>query len=101
MGSISQVLGVVVGPSPATAAFPAVVFLVGRLRPATALLGFEEFLEGAEGSGDESDFTEEVGLEDGEGDDTKEQRDEGDELQLDEGQDGEELLQLLLLLATA
>lgn len=77
------------------------VFLVSRLRPATALLGFKEFLEGTEGGCDERDFTENVGLEDSEGNDTEEQRDEGSELELDEGEDGEELLQLLLLLATA
>lgn len=103
MGPIRQVLGVL-GPTPTTAAFPSMILFMGRFLPSSttaALLRFEEFLEGAEGSSDECDFSEDVGFEDSEGDDTEEQGNEGSQLQLNEGQDGEELLQLLLLLATA
>lgn len=77
------------------------VFLMSWLRPARAFLGFKQFLDGTKGSGNESDLAEEVGFEDSEGDDAEEQGNESGQLQLDESEDGEELLQLLLLLATA
>lgn len=77
------------------------VFLMSWLGPATALLVLEEFLEDADSGGDEGDLAEEVGLEDGEGDYSEEQRDESGELQLQKGEDGHQLLELLLLLATA
>lgn len=101
VGRVCEALAVL-GPSPAATAFPA-VFLVGRLGPASTATSFllQEFLECAEGSSDEGDLAKQVSLEDCEGDDTQEQGYEGSELQLDEGEDGEELLQLLLLLATA
>lgn len=101
MGTICQVLGFL-GSSPATTttALPAMLFVSG-LRPTTALFGFEKFFESTKSSGDEGDLSKEVSLEDGKRNDTKEERDEGSQLQLDEGEDGEEFLQLLLLLATA
>lgn len=101
MGAICQVLGFLgSSPSTATTALPSMLFM-GGFWPPTALLGFKELLESTEGSGDESDLSEEVCLEDSECDDTEEERDESCELQFDESEDGEELLQLLLLLATA
>jgi hypothetical protein len=101
MSGVSNVLGVL-RSSPTTAAFPA-MFLMSWLRPATtaSLLGVEEFLDCAESGGNERDLAKEVGLEDGEGDDAKEQGDESSELQLKESKERKELLDLLLLLATA
>lgn len=77
------------------------VFFMGWFRPSRALLGFEEFLDGSEGGSNECNLTEQVCLEDSKGYDTEEEGDEGGELQLDQGEDREEFLQLLLLLATA
>lgn len=101
MGCVSKALGIL-GSAPAAAAtaFPTVLFVSG-LRPATAsFLGFKEFLDSSKGSGDEGNLAKEVSLEDGKSDDTQEQGNESGELQLDEGKDGKEFLQLLLLLAT-
>lgn len=104
MSGVSKALGVL-GPTPAAAAataFPT-VFFVSRLGPATtsaSFLGFEEFLDRPKSSSDKGNLAEEVGFEDGECDDTQEQGNKGGELQLDEGKDGKEFLELLLLLAT-
>lgn len=100
MTNVRQILRIL-GSSPTTTAFPAVVFFMYRFRPSATFLRFEKFLNGTKSGGNESDFTEDVSFEDCEGDDTKEQRDEGSELQLDQGEDRQEFLQLLLLLATA
>lgn len=105
MRGISQILGIL-RPSPATGALPstAVVLLMSGLCPpaaASGLLGLQKLLDGTEGCRDEGDLAEKVGLEDGKGDDAEEKGDESSELELQQSQDGEQLLQLLLLLATA
>lgn len=103
MSSVCQVLGIL-RPSPSTWTLPpsTVVFLMSWFWPTTTgLLGFKQFFDSTESGCDEGNLSKDVSLEDGEGDDTKEERDKGSELELQESQDGEEFLQLLLFFASA
>lgn len=61
----------------------------------------KEFPDEVEGVHGESYLSEENCLDGDEGDDAKEKRDKSGQLQLEEEKDGEELLDLLLLLATS
>lgn len=102
---VSQVLGVL-GPAPASVATTtvAVVFLVMRVGyhfvAFMVLVLGEEFLQEQESRGNESSLGDEDTLDSSESDDAQEQGNEGLDLQLEQSEDGEELLQLLLL-ATA
>lgn len=60
----------------------------------------QEFPDEVEGVHGKSDLAEEDGLDGNEGDDTKEQRNESSEFQLQEEKERDQLLDLLLLLAT-
>lgn len=106
MAWVSHIVAIL-WPAPAASAasaaiaFPAMVLFMSWLRPAAGFgLGFEKLLDSTKGCGDEGNFSEEISLEDSEGNDTEEERDESSELKLDQGKNGQELLQLLLLLAT-
>lgn len=61
----------------------------------------EEFPNQVEGIHSESNLSKEDSLDSNEGDDTEEERNEGSEFQFQEEKNGEELLDLLLLLATS
>lgn len=65
----------------------------------SSLLG-QEFPDQTEGAHGESDLAQEDSLDSDESDDSEEQRDEGGHLKLEEEEEGQQLLDLLLLLAT-
>lgn len=76
------------------------MLLMSGFRPSTGFgLGFKEFLDGTESSGYKGDLAENVSLEDGKSDDTKEEGHKGSELEFNQSKDGQEFLQLLLFLA--
>lgn len=78
-----------------------VVFLMVRVGD-DFIAGFmmfacEEFLQGEDTSDQERYLGQQDGFSSSEGDDTEEQRDEGHDLQFSDGQEGDQLLDLLLL----
>ena len=107
VGAVGQVLGIGrSAPAAVTATTTAVAEVLLMVRVSYDLVAFmvfslgEEFLEEDQSRGEEGSLGEHQTLDSGEGDDSEEQRDHGLDLQLEEGEDGKELLQLLLL-ATA
>lgn len=103
----SSVAALTTGPTLSWFVVVSLVFLVmvrGRIADATTTGAVptlcQEFPDESEGVHSESYLSEKNGLEGGEGNDAEEERNKSGQLQLKEEKDGEELLDLLLLLAT-
>lgn len=100
-------MGILGGSAPttvtATTTVAEVFLMMGMSYDFVAFVMFalgEEFLEEDQSGGEEGSLGEHQTLDGGERDDTEEERDEGLDLELEESENGDELLQLLLL-ATA
>lgn len=99
MGGVRKVLRIIHGPSPSVSAAGVVLLMVrvGYDLVALMALVWQELLQGNDTGDQERDLGKEDGLDSGEGDDSEQQGDEGGDLQLGKGEEGQELLDLLLL----
>lgn len=100
MRCVRKVLRFINGPAPPVTAAWVVLLVVCRvshdLVALVALVG-QELLQGDDSSHQQGNLGEDDGLGCGEGDDSEEERDQGGDLELSDGQKGQELLDLLLL----